>query len=163
MSRRKGQLGHIEKHGKYYTVRVWMDVPGQEEREHVRIKISPFKKGSPGWLNASERQNRAKEILAESGVNSAASFNAVVKAAPSLHTRTFAEQAEVFLEKLRQRDDPASDGTLYNWEKYIRKWLNPMLGDLPLEKVGNAALQRTASWMKKGGPCPSERNVNEEE
>ena len=32
MSRRRGQNGHIEKSGRWYVVRFWMDVAGQEKR-----------------------------------------------------------------------------------------------------------------------------------
>lgn len=161
MSRRKGQLGYIEKHGKYYTVRVWMDVEGQEERVHQRIRICPINPKSPGWLNASERQNKAKEILGTIGANSPERFNKVVKSASSVRGRTFAEQAEIYLEELRERDDPTASSTQESWGGCIRNWLNPMIGDLPLEDVGNGALKRVVAWMKKGGECPSERKNNE--
>ncbi len=176
MSRRKGQLGRIEKHGKYYTLRVWMDVEGQEERAHVRIKICPIKKSSPGWLNASERQNAAKEIIKNIGANSSERFNEVV-----LQThrgeRTFRQQSEIYIQDLRTRLEArekagsASEGqstaassrrsgaasTLQHTESCLRNWLLPMLGDLPLSKVNNGALKRLVDWMTVGGPVPSNR------
>jgi hypothetical protein len=36
MSRRTGQDGHIEASGKWWVVRWWMDVAGQEARKHMR-------------------------------------------------------------------------------------------------------------------------------
>lgn len=156
MSRRKGQNGMIEKHGKYYTLRVWMDVEGQEARVHDRIKISPIKRGDPGWLNASERSNRAKAILAEIGANSPERFDAVVRVVPMLRSRTFAEQAEILLEDLRQRNDPAANSTLEHCRSAFDRWLNPLLGELPLDQISNSDLKHLVKWMKKGGPPPSE-------
>lgn len=53
MSRRRGQKGHIEESGKWYVVRFWMDVPGQEERKLVRERVCPT--SGPGLLSKSER------------------------------------------------------------------------------------------------------------
>lgn len=165
MSRRKGQNGTIEEHGNNYTLRVWMDVEGQEERAHVRIKICPIKRGSPGWLNAAERQNKAKQIIEKIRANSPERFSEVVLQT-HLGERTFREQSEIFLENLRVRaearekagaDSTASGAasTYENWGGCLRNWLIPMLGDLPLSKVNNGALKRLVAWMKVGGPMPS--------
>jgi hypothetical protein len=161
MSRRKGQHGTIEAHGAYYTVRARFDVEGQEKRAHQRIRISPIKRGAPGWLNRAERHRKAAELLFELGANSEERFNAIVKPAHS-RPRTFAEQSKIFLRELRERDKPAAEGTLENWENCLRKWLIPMLGNLPLERVNNGALKRLVSWMKNGGAMPAEGDVNEE-
>lgn len=77
MSRRTGQSGHIEKSGKWWVVRWWMDVPGKEAREHKRSKICPI--SGPGSLSASERKRRAREIIASSGADTVEHFNKVVK------------------------------------------------------------------------------------
>lgn len=174
MSRRKGQNGTIEKHGRNYTLRVWMDVEGQEERAHVRIKICPISQKSPGWLNASERQNEAKRIIEKIRANSPERFNEVV-----LQThpgeRTFREQSAIYLQNLRTRAEarekagvgsvgqspaassrrPGSASTFETEEACLNAWLLPMLGDLPLSKVNNGALKRLVSWMVVGGPMPS--------
>src|SRR6266851_273990 len=67
MSRRSGQSGYIEVRGKYYVVRFWKDVLGQEERMHASEKICPI--SGPGHLTKSERERKAKEIIAESGAD----------------------------------------------------------------------------------------------
>src|SRR5690242_10131128 len=36
MSRRTGQSGHIEKSGRWWVVRWWMDEEGQDKRTHMR-------------------------------------------------------------------------------------------------------------------------------
>jgi hypothetical protein len=88
MSRRTGQSGHIESSGKWWVARWWMDVPGQEERRHMRAKICPI--SGPGRLSKSERERRAREIIAESGADTVEHFEKVVKKA---HSVTFREQA----------------------------------------------------------------------
>jgi hypothetical protein len=67
MTRRSGQSGYIEVHGKYYVVRFWKDVPGQDKRMHVSQRICPA--SGPGRLNKLARERRAKEIIAASGAD----------------------------------------------------------------------------------------------
>jgi hypothetical protein len=62
MSRRSGQNGCIQQDGKWYVVRFWKDVAGQEKRQRVRERICPI--SGPGKLSASERKRRAKEVIA---------------------------------------------------------------------------------------------------
>src|SRR6266568_1050758 len=90
MSRRSGQVqtGCIQKDGNWYVVRYWQDVAGQGRRQRVREKICPL--SGPGKLSASERQRKAKEIIAASGANS-------VEHRQSAHSVTFQEQAVTWL------------------------------------------------------------------
>jgi len=67
MSRRTGQDGHFEKSGKWWVVRWWMDVPGQEKRFLKRAKVCPI--SGPGTLSESARKRRGREIIAESGAD----------------------------------------------------------------------------------------------
>lgn len=41
LSRRTGQGGHIEQSGRWFVVRFWKDIAGQEKRMHVRERICP--------------------------------------------------------------------------------------------------------------------------
>jgi uncharacterized protein YmfQ (DUF2313 family) len=77
MSRRTGQDGHIELSGKWWVVRWWMDVPGQEKRRHMRERVCPI--SGSGSLSKSERQRRAREIVAASGADTEEYFQKVVK------------------------------------------------------------------------------------
>ena len=76
LSRRTGQNGHIEASGKWFVVRFWKDIEGQEKRALVRERISPI--SGPGSLNRSERERRAREIIADAQVDTAQYFNRVV-------------------------------------------------------------------------------------
>ena len=78
MSRRRGQNGHIEKSGRWYVVRFWMDIAGQEKRVHKRERICPV--SGSGSLGASARERRAKEIVQASGADTEQHFDRVVKA-----------------------------------------------------------------------------------
>src|ERR1700741_5609707 len=77
LSRRTGQDGHIEKAGRWFVVRFWKDIPGQERRMHVRERICPI--SGPGLLSKSERKRKAREIIQKSGADSAEYFKDVVK------------------------------------------------------------------------------------
>src|SRR5215470_11516592 len=48
LSRRTGQDGHIEISGRWYVVRFWRDIEGQEKRQLVRERVCPT--SGPGLL-----------------------------------------------------------------------------------------------------------------
>jgi len=147
MSRRSGQNGCIQEDGNWYVVRFWKDVAGQEKRQRVRERICPV--SGPGQLSASERKHRAKEIIEASEADTAAHFERVVR---SNHGITFREQAEIWLEKMTKRKrKPVAPSTLENWERCLRNWLNPNIGDMPLESIGNLVLKNLGATMLKGG------------
>ena len=149
MSRRSGQVqtGCIQKDGNWYVVRYWQDVAGQGRRQRVREKICPL--SGPGKLSASERQRKAKEIIAASGANS-------VEHKQSAHSVTFQEQAVTWLNQIKNRKrKPLAPSTVENWEGHLEKWINPNIGDMPLESVNNLAMKNLVANMvasEKLGP-----------
>jgi hypothetical protein len=82
---RRSQVGSIERSGKWYVVRFWKDVPGQERRIHASERICPV--SGLGALTKAERKRRAFEIVMASGVNSPQQFAGTTVAT------TFREQA----------------------------------------------------------------------
>lgn len=151
MSRRTGQSGHIEKSGKWWVVRWWMDVDGQEKRTHKRARICPV--SGPGVLSKSARARRAREIIAESGADTEEYFNKVVK--QQKHGVTFREQAAFWIDKVRTRKrKPLAVSTLELWVGCLANWLNPHIGDLPISEVNNAALKYLVEKMSEGGLSP---------
>jgi integrase len=147
MSRRSGQKGHIEKSGKWWVVRFWMDVEGKYQRVHKRERICPI--AGPGSLSKSERERRARDIVVKSGADSEEHFNRVVKGSAS---PTFREQASRWLEHMRTRKrNPVAVSTILTWEGCLAKWLNPNLGEMPLSQVNNAALKDLVKTMGEGG------------
>lgn len=147
MSRRSGQCGHIEVSGNWYVVRWWMDVEGQEKRRYMREKICSI--SGPGKLSASERERKAKEIIAASGADSVEHFKKVVY---SNHGITFRAQAAMWLAQVRNRKrKPVAPSTLGNWESCLKNWLNPNIGDMPLGSISNLALKNLGETMVKGG------------
>lgn len=146
MSRRSGQKGHIERSGKWYVVRWWMDVPGQEKRSLKRARVCPIL--GPGTLTKSERQRRASEIIAESGADTEQYFNRVVK--PAQSEPTFGEQAEVwFNNQTARKRNPVADSTKEWWRDCLDNWLIPHLGDFPVSAVNNKAVKSLVSIMAK--------------
>ena len=152
MSRRRGQKGHIEKCGKWYDVRYWIDVPGQEERKLVRAHVCPA--SGAGLLTKSERERRGREIIAASGADTVEHFNQVVKQQPAT-VITFKEQAQRWLEHLRNRKrKPVAPGTIEDWERTLRNWINPNIGDCPVGDVNNGVLKKLVAIMSKKGLSP---------
>jgi hypothetical protein len=64
----------------------------------MRAKICPI--SGPGHLSKSEREGRAREIVAESGADTVACFNKVVNQAQGV---TFHEQAKWWLDHIQRR------------------------------------------------------------
>ena len=148
MSRRSGQNGCIQEDGNWYVVRFWKDIAGQEKRQRVREKICRI--SGPGKLSAHERQRKAKEIIAASGVDTREYFDKVVT--QSSNGVTFREQAALWLDTMRNRKrKPVAPSTLSNWQYCVDKWLNPNLGDMNLEAANNLALKNLVSKMMDGG------------
>ena len=150
MSRRSGQSGYIEVHGKYYVVRFWKDVPGQEKRMHVSEKICPV--SGPGRLSKIKRQRRAKEIISASGADTP---ECLAQAEGLTQGRTFREQAEWWIKHVQQRNrKPIAPATLESWQGCLDVWILPNLGDLPLASVGNLALKGLVEKMVKASLSP---------
>jgi integrase len=147
MSRRRGQNGYIEKSGKWWVVRFRMDVQGREDRTNMRKKICPI--SGPGSLTASERKRKAKQIIGASGADTEEHFEKIVVA--NLGT-TFRQQAKWWLEYMRTRKrKPVASATLDAWGDCLRNWLNPELGDVPLESVNNLAVKLLVAKMVATG------------
>jgi integrase len=150
MSRRTGQSGHLEQSGKWWVVRWWMDVKGQDKRVLKRARICPIT--GLGTLSKSARERRAREIIVESGADSEEHFNKVVKQETGL---TFKEQAVYWLQKAKTRNrKPVASSTIESWEGCLKNWLNPSIGDLPLSEVNNAVLRQLVAKMSKEGLSP---------
>lgn len=101
----------------------------------VRARICPV--SGPGLLTRSEIERRSKEIIQQSGCNTAEHLEKCV--ASTLGT-TFRQQAESWMNHIRTRKrKPISTATAAGYRSYLTKWLNPHLGDLPLTQVDNKA------------------------
>src|ERR1700719_2886065 len=154
LSRRAGQDGHIEKSGKWFVVRFWKDIPGQEKRMHVRERICPI--SGPGLLSKSARKRKAREIIQESGADSPEYFKEVVK-----HDRgvMFREQSEIWLKQLQNRKrKPIVQSYAATIQGALDKWILPEIGDLPLANVDNLSVKPLIEKMSAAGLSP--RTVN---
>ncbi len=143
MSRRSGQSGHLEKKGNCWYVRFWQDVPGKEKRAHPSVRLCPI--SGPGKLTKSERTRKAREIITASGADSAELFNKVQ--AINLGV-TFRQQAESWLAHVQERKrKPVKPATAANWKHCLDKWLNPLLGEMPLSSVDNLAAKELVAKL----------------
>ena len=142
MSRRSGQNGRIEKKGKAYYARFWLDAPGKAKRVYKSVRICPV--GGPGSLNKFELKRRVKEIIAEFGANSEEVFKQTEAA--NLGT-TFKEQAERWLQTVQTRKrNPIKPRTADSWTGYL-KYINQQIGEMPLSEVNNVAVKEFVAKM----------------
>jgi integrase len=148
LSRRTGQNGHIEASGRWFVVRFWKDVQGQEKRVLVRERICPI--AGPGSMNRSERERRSKEIIAESEVDTVQYFNRAVK--QQLGT-TFEEQSKIWLEQSQtRRRKPIRTTTVPTILAALDKWILPEIGHLPLyETAKYPTMKALVAKMNAGG------------
>jgi integrase len=154
LSRRTGQDGHIEKSGKWFVVRFWKDIPGQDRRTHVRERICPI--AGPGLLSKSERKRKARGIIQASGADSAGYFKEVVKQDTGV---TFREQSEIWLKQLQDRKrKPIRKGYAVTIQGALDKWILPVVGSLPLANVDNLSVKPLIERMATAGLSP--RTVN---
>jgi AraC-like DNA-binding protein len=112
-------------------VRFWKDMEGQENRALMRERICPL--AGPGSMNRSERERRAKEIIAESQADTAEYFNRVVKQQFGI---TFKEQSKIWLARSQSRKrKPIRATTVPTIQAALEKWILPELGHLPLSET----------------------------
>jgi hypothetical protein len=155
MSRRSGQNGYIEVRGKYYVVRFWKDIPGQENRMHASEKICPI--SAPGRLTKPERERRAREIIAASGADT---LECLARAEGISSGVTFRQQAAWWIKNVQQRKrKPIAPATIESWCGCLDVWILPNLGDMPLSSVGNLALKALVEGMVKGSLSPKTVNT----
>jgi hypothetical protein len=142
MARRSGQSGYIERKGNYYWGRFWKDEPGQGTRVHLGVKICPV--SGPGSMTKPERKHRLREIIQESGADTAEHLQ---KTAVATLGTTFGQQAEWWIENVQVRNHkPVKERTAKTWESHL-KWINRRLGDTPLADVKNLALKNLVAEM----------------
>jgi integrase len=150
MARRFGQNGYIERKGNAYYVRFRIDVPGREKRAYRSVRICPV--SGPGKMTKPERQRRATEIIALSGADTEAHFEAVETITLGC---TFRSQAKRFIEDaMRRKRKPVKPATVSTWDYALEKWLLPQLGDLPLAKVENDTVKLLVTKMHDSGLSP---------
>jgi integrase len=155
LSRRTGQNGHIEASGKWFVVRFWKDIEGQEKRALVRERICPI--SGPGSMNRSERERRAKEIIAESRADTTDYFNRVVKQQLGV---TFKEQSKIWLERSQTRKrKPIRATTVPTIQAALDKWILPELGHLPLSEAAKYSPMK-ALVAKMNAAALSAQTVN---
>jgi len=153
MSRRRGQTGSISINGKWWTVRFWIDKPGQEDRVYMREKICPT--SGPGLLTASARERKAKGIIVASGADKEETLK---KAVASILGTTFRQQSETWLSIMRKRK--AAPSTLYNWKNCLDTWILPtdingtIFGDFPLSSIKKTVAQELIDHMVAGELSP---------
>ena len=147
MARRSGQVGYEEVKGSWYHVRFRIDVPAREKRAYLSKPICPV--SGPGTLTKPERLKRKREIIAASGADTEDHFNRIEAIS---YGTTFRTQAEWWLNHVQARKrSPITPATAAGFGSYLKKWLNPNLGDLPLSSVNNLVVKGLVTKMTDAG------------
>jgi integrase len=147
MARRSGQNGYEEVKGGWYHVRFRIDVPGQEKRAYLSKPICPL--SGPGALTKPERLKKRKEIIAASEANTEDHFNQIEAIN---YGTTFRKQAEWWLNHVQTRKrSPITPATAAGFGSYLKRWLNPNLGSLPLSSVNNLVAKGLVTKMTDAG------------
>lgn len=149
MAARSGQRGYIERKGKYWRVRFWLDVPGQFKRQHKAVRICPIE--GEGALSKTERQKKALEILSSEGANNEDRLRKVEAESCII---TFREQSQVWLQAVSTRKrKPIKPHTFRSWNSHL-VWLNSKIGDAPLSAISNRAMKDLVSEMAEAEFTP---------
>ena len=115
-----------------------------------RVRICPAT--GPECLTASQIARKAKEIVQTSGADSVEHFE---KCGAVTNGETFKQQAEWWLNHIQNRKKkPVKPATAASYHSVLKKWLNPLLGDLPLASVGNAAVKKIISNLSEAKLSP---------
>jgi integrase len=136
MSRRTGQRGSVFQKGTSTWSRsvpaygkFWIDTPEGRKRKTISLGVCHTR---------SVAKQKLREYIEASGTNSAETF--VAATAPAL---TFRKQAEIYMDSLaKRRRKPIKPATLSVWASNLNKWILPILGDMALSEVGNAAMKQ---------------------
>lgn len=100
---------------------------------HRRERICPI--SGPGLLTRPEIERRAREIVAASGADSVEHFEKCSAFGLGI---TFGQQAAGWIVQIQtKKRSPIAAATAAGYRSYLKKWLNPSVGDLPLASVDN--------------------------
>ena len=124
-------------------------------RSYAVAKFERFANNPPSRSHEPEQarlpviKSMAKDVITASGANSEDRFNRVVLG----EGVTFREQAKIYLQEATTRNrKPIEDPT--SIQGALRKWINPVIGDLPLRMVDNLSLKPLVKKMVAGGLSP---------
>jgi len=148
LSRRTGQRGSVfQKNQPTWNSsapaygRFWIDTPGDRKRRTVALGVCRTR---------SLARQKLRDYIEENGVNDNALFTSNTTPAT-----TFGEQAEKWIASLpTRRRKPVKPATIHGWRHAFDKWILPVLGEMPLAQLSNAALKLLIDTMANGGLAP---------
>jgi hypothetical protein len=150
MARRSGQVGYEEVKSGWYHVRFRKDVPGREKRAYLSKPICPT--SGPGFLTKPERVRKRREIIAASGADTEEHFRLVEAIDQGV---TFRKQGEWWLNYVQNRKrKPITEATANGFRSYLKNWLYPNIGDIPLSSVNNLVARNLVTTMTEAGLSP---------
>ncbi len=114
-----------EKHGQWWTVRLWKD------GKHIRERVCPI--SGPGALAKVDRGKKIRQILDETIHKTPLPDVLPEEGKDKI---TFKEAAERWLKKSQnRRKHPLKKNTVRLYSHYLQRWIYPVVADLPLAQV----------------------------
>lgn len=115
-----------------------------------RERICPI--SGPGLLTRPQIKRRAKEIVAASGADTVEHFEKCE--AFGLGT-TFRQQATWWIIHIQtKKRSPIAPATAAGYRSYLKKWLNPFAGDLPLASIDNRTAKDVVAKLSESKLAP---------
>ncbi len=115
-----------------------------------RERICPI--FGPGLLTRPQIKRRAREIVAASGADTVEHFEKCE--AFGLGT-TFRQQAAWWITHIQtKKRSPIAPATAAGYRSYLKKWLNPFVGDLPLASIDNRTAKDLVARLSESQLAP---------
>lgn len=152
MSRRSGQKGQVVKKGSMWHVRFYVDLPGQEARQRKSVPIGPCT--GKDKLTKPEAVRKGTEVIASLGVNTAEHLERAMNLNPVV---TFGQRVE-WCRKYHKAWTDGKPSSVLSMESQLTKHILPQFGHLPLDSVGEIAVQEFVADLKRATFKMTKRN-----
>jgi integrase len=144
------QRGTIIRKNEVWRLRYSEFIP---DSEPIRRSIFIGPAIGKGKITRSEARRLGDEKLTQLGVCTVETFDRINAIESG---ETFRHQADIWLANVQKRKrHPVKPATLSNWIYLLNKNVNPVVGDLPLSDVGNAAMKRLVEKLSAAGLSPA--------
>ena len=135
-----------------WHVRFYVDLPGQEARQRKSVPIGPCT--GKDKLTKPEAVRKGTEVIASLGVNTAEHLERAMNLNPVV---TFGQRVE-WCRKYHKAWTDGKPSSVLSMESQLTKHILPQFGHLPLDSVGEIAVQEFVADLKRATFKMTKRN-----
>jgi len=136
MSRRPGQSGRVVKKGNWWYGRMRVDVPGEEKRKRLCVKV-----GQVDLMTESQANRKWLGMVHETGINRDDHLDRL-----HLATKTFAEEADWWKANRLSLFKPSCQE---NMGRHVERYLRPRFGKLPVSTIDERQVQEFVADLNR--------------